>query len=144
MIYLSRSNIFEQAVSVVIARQSGVWHKLKEKSSAAMEVGPKYDAGMLRNTLKQLVRERSMWESFFALYEVAPLRIAYEEFAFEPASFVVTCRRVLQFLGYNVPPDYSIPNPTTLKLGTELNVEWAERLRSECRGDSEILELLEW
>lgn len=144
MIYLSRSNIFEQAVSVVIARQSGVWHKMCGQASTRSECPLHYDPEMLRNTLINLIRERSLWESLFALFEITPMRIAYEEFAFDSVGLESTIRGMLRFLGYDLHSDYRIPSPSTSKLGSDLNKEWADRLRAEMATNSAIRRLIEW
>ena len=143
-IYLARSNIFEQAVSVVIARQSGVWHHRQGESTPAYRDPPQYDPILLQRALKNLLRERSLWESFFALYEISPLRIVYEDFAFESTALVSAIQCMLRFLGYDVPSDYAVPRPTTIKLASALNTEWADRLRSETSADQDFRRVIEW
>lgn len=144
ILYLSRCNIFEQAVSVVIARQSGIWHKIGGQSFEGSERDVHYDQELLRNSLIGLVRERSLWESLFSLYEITPLRITYEEFASDSVGLDSTIREILGFLGYELSCDYSIPSPITSKLGSDLNIEWADRLRAEMAADSAIRRLMEW
>jgi trehalose 2-sulfotransferase len=144
MIYLSRRCIFDQAASVVIARQSGVWHQREGQDTGSQRASPQYDSLLLRVTLRNLIRERALWEGFFALYEIEPLRIGYEECASSPQGMVSVIHRVLGFLGFDLPADYPVPSPTTSKLGSELNTQWAERLRSEAMADAEMRRLLEW
>jgi LPS sulfotransferase NodH len=143
MIYLSRANLFEQAVSVAIARETGVWHRRTNEQPTDQQE-PTYDHGLLKQIVKGLIREQVLWESFFVIYEIEPLRIHYEAFAYDPVELAATTRQVLRFLGYDVPADYPIPAPETRKLARDVNGQWAERLREELTHDPEIRGLLRW
>src|SRR5262249_34926393 len=126
-----------------IALQSGVWHKLEREVARAEESVPTYEPKLLRATLKNVVRARSMWEAFFSRYQISPLRITYEEFASRSDELASTSRRLLRFLGYDIPGDYAVPSPATRKIGRQLNCEWAERLRTETKCDPEMWSLIE-
>jgi trehalose 2-sulfotransferase len=142
-VYLTRENVYEQAVSLVIARQSQVWHRIDGGPTLRTNGSPQFDLPSLRIALSRIVRERALWESLFALHGITPLRLTYEELVQDGRGSPKNVRRVIRFLGYDIPEDYPVPGPATCKLGGEVNEEWAIRLREEIDDDPLIRELLE-
>lgn len=94
IVHLVRSNVLETHVSVVAAKQSGLWvTRSTEKKSPSVELDT---AGLV----EELERRVALIERHRRLVSRLPsLEVAYEEYVAEPAATDV---RVLDFLGVEI------------------------------------------
>src|SRR5665213_1486704 len=69
-VYLEREDLILQAVSAVVAQQSGIWHRdaagAPYRSTPIAE--PAFDEPAIIAKLDEYTRMRANWERFFALY----------------------------------------------------------------------------
>jgi len=127
---LHRTNKIDQAVSHLMAKQTGVWHVAadgREIERLAPPTEPVYDAAAIRRGIAQLEAWDSLWESWFAREGITPLRIDYDALADDPRK---TVQGVLEDLGRDPSTASGLAVPT-LKLADATNREWARRFRSE-------------
>jgi len=127
-IYLYRTDLLLQAISGALARETGFWHARNEHDSleaSAREV--EFSEPAILETLELIIRERQLWERFFALHSVDPLRISYEQMVADTATVI---DRVGEYLGVVVERKMHLNMSATQKLGDERNLEWAKRLRA--------------
>lgn len=130
-IYLSRDDKVAQAVSLVIAKQTGLWHLNSdgsEKQRTKSHKQPVYDRQQIAEKLRMLEAETAGWEKWFKANKIEPLHITYEDMAANP---IEVFDRVMDFIGRTVPPNLKVG---TQKMATELNNEWSDRYRSEISG----------
>jgi LPS sulfotransferase NodH len=114
-IYLTRRDIFAQATSLWAARKTSVWHASDgTKSSIAFN---DYDFNDLVRWIKAILRERVSWESFFSLYGIAPLRLAYEDIC--GPHIAKSVEMVARQVGFQLDPSATANLvPRTTKLAT--------------------------
>ena len=128
-VYLSRDDRVAQAVSLVLANQSGLWHRHadgSERERSAPPAPPRYDDDEINAALCLLDAEAVGWSAWFDEGEIVPLAITYEELAANPSATLV---RVIEHVGGCA----TTPIETrTSKLATKLNAEWSARFRREC------------
>jgi LPS sulfotransferase NodH len=125
---LSRTDKVAQAVSLVIAAQTGLWHRnsdgsVREQTKA--EEPARYDRTAIARELDVLESEERGWSRWFDAQSVEPRSLTYESLSVDPQA---RTRSVLRYLGVN---SVDIPTVGTAKLATSLNNDWAARFRSE-------------
>ena len=128
-VYLSRDDRVAQAVSLVLANQTGLWHRHadgSERERSASPTPPRYDHDAINAALCLLDAEAVGWSAWFDEGEIVPLAITYEELAANPSDTLV---KVIEHVGGCA----TTPIETrTSKLATKLNAEWSARFRREC------------
>ena len=129
-IHLTRLDKVDQAVSVVKAQQSGLWHKAPDGTEIERLRAPQklvYDAGALKAEFEEFVQADADWCSWFDAENIQPLVISYEALSSDPYKELA---RVLRALGL----DYSPTDQTALpvaKLSDAINRDWAARFRAQ-------------
>jgi trehalose 2-sulfotransferase len=134
-VHLSRKDLVAEAVSLVIAQQSGLWHRNadgSERERTKPHEQPLYDRATIASELQMLHDEAVGWQSWFASNGISPLIVTYEELADSPSRQLA---RVLAHLG--VASSVAL-QPGTAKLADDLNIEWSERFRAEVMSNSLI------
>ena len=129
-LYLTREDKVAQAVSLLRAEQSGLWHVFAdgtERERLKPEQAPVYDANELLKLESGLKEDNAAWRRWFAQQEIEPLCITYEALSTEPQAVLAT---VLSFLGLD--PDIAgEAKPITAKLADSESFKWATRFRKE-------------
>ncbi|WP_224816166.1 Stf0 family sulfotransferase [Hasllibacter sp. MH4015] len=128
IIHLSRADKVEQAVSLVIAEQSGLWHRAAdgselERLTPAAE--PIYDRDRIKWAMADLTRQDAEWEDWFSSQGVAPLRLTYSALAHDPNAVLA---EVLAELGLD-PALADGVRPPVAKLADARNAEWCARYK---------------
>lgn len=129
-IHLFRGDKVGQAVSLVKAEQTGLWHVAPdgteiERLSPPSE--PVYEFERLKREVAEIEGYELAWRSWFDEQDIAPLRIAYENLAADPAVVLV---RVCVALGISA-PDQSSVHPGVAKLADAVSADWIERYRRD-------------
>ncbi len=127
LVYIRRRDHVKQAVSWARAIQTGQW--ASDHSAGATE--PRFDATAVRELIERIEREEGQWEELFALRGQEPLRFEYEDLARSPDA---AARRVLTFIGADVPRDFAVPPPTIARQADGLSEEWVRRYRESTGG----------
>lgn len=126
-LHLSRRDKAAQAVSLLKAEQSGIWHRGADGSvleGAEVPGALAYDEPRLRALLAELEADDAAWADFFAAHGIEPLRLTYEQLAADPRD---TLRCVLATLGLDPGTSATIPIPTA-RLADATSTAWATRL----------------
>lgn len=129
-LHLSRQDKLAQAISLLTARQTGLWHRSADGSElerTAPHREPVYDADAIRAQVGELEAQDAAWHGWFAAHGIDPLRLTYEDLARDPQAGL---RLVLTALGLSAARAAEI-RPTTSRLADERAAEWAERFRAE-------------
>lgn len=117
-IHLFREDVVAQAVSLTIASQTGRWHSYH---SAKRE--PVYDSEGISLAVQKIQQDNLAWTTW--LEDKSPvLRISYETLS---SDYIRGTLRILGFLGL---PKRAVEPPLS-KVGTDRNIEWAERWKEE-------------
>lgn len=130
LIYLTRPNKLDQAISLVKAAQTGLWHMAAngtelERVSEPQE--PKYDADVISDRLSDLSELEGAWRTWFAGENLHPLEIKYDDLSSDPQKVLGS---ILNELGLETTVARNI-NPPTTKLADETSRNWASRFLAE-------------
>ena len=128
-LHLSRDDKVAQAVSLLRAEQSGLWHRNadgSERERLATGQAPAYDARRLSELVTEVETHDAAWRDWFAREQVEPLRITYETLTAAPQA---TLAGVLSALGLD-PALARDAAPRTAKLADSVSRAWAARFRA--------------
>lgn len=129
-VHLQRSDKLAQAISRVMAEQTGLWHRRADGSELerlAPAREPRYDREAIARHMADLTALDADWERWFAREGPAALRLSYDALASAPQA---TLAQLLDALGLD--PDHAsrVRPPTARLAGTESR-EWSERFIAE-------------
>ena len=127
-VHLARDDKVAQAVSLVIAAQTGLWHRNADgtiRQGGEPAEPPRYDRGRIADELSMLETEQQGWARWFSEQSIAPLSLTYEALSTDPTE---TTKLVLEHLGVR---SVDVPTVGTAKLATSLNTAWVERFNAE-------------
>ncbi len=130
-LHLSREDKIAQAVSLLKAEQSGLWHVNAdgtERERLKPEQSPVYDSGLLSEFVATLEKHDLAWRRWFAEQEINPIHVTYGSLSSEPQTVLAN---VLSSLGLE-PSKAREVEPGTAKLADSESCEWAIRFRKEC------------
>lgn len=111
-----RQDLLAQAISFVIANQTGAWAHEQEAQRA-----PEYSFHAIQNAMDRLIVERGNWDRFFAMANIEPLRVSYEGLVNDEAS---TMHNVCGHIGITW-ESREAPRTSVQRTGT--SQEWRER-----------------
>lgn len=129
-IHLTRENKLEQAISLVKATQTGLWHKAPdgtelERQQASQE--PVYDAEAIEREMDRLTTLEALWNTWFSEQTIEPLRISYDDLSATPIEVVNTILK-----GLNIQHDVSHTSDMPVaKLADASSLRWAKRFLDE-------------
>ncbi|MEL6889828.1 MAG: Stf0 family sulfotransferase [Pseudomonadota bacterium] len=137
-IWLRRQDTLAQAVSLLRAEQTGLWHRNAD-GSALEQLEPTrdegYDAHAITDQIGKLDAASTAWRTWFADHGIAPCKMTYEDLATDAARAL---RNVLSHLDLDARLADTIPVPTK-KLADAVSDTWSSRYRDEVlakRGES--------
>tara|TARA_R110002094_G_scaffold126215_4_gene120209 strand:- start:9556 stop:10320 length:765 start_codon:yes stop_codon:yes gene_type:complete len=127
-IHLTRQDQVAQAVSLIKARQSGLWHVAPdgselERLSPAKPVD--YNAGLITRQIAEYQAAERAWQYWFVGQKITPLRLTYEGLATAPFD---TLTDVLRHLGLS-PSAADGVAPGVAPLADAVSREWIARYR---------------
>lgn len=126
-VYLTRLDIYAQAVSLWSAQKTQFWHSTNGTKS---EIDlTQYNYSEILITLHRLIEERVKWELYFSLNGTIPLRLNYEEICFNSEKQIY---KLAEFLGVDVSPEcIQGIQPRTTKLSTNFQKIICEMFKKE-------------
>jgi len=125
-IHLSRENKLAQAVSLIKAEQTGLWHIAPdgtEVERVAPPQEPRYDFERIQRELAELEAYDAAWNIWFTAQGIVPLRIGYERLSVDPAA---TLASICEALGVPSPNATEI-KPGVAKLSDAISLDWIRR-----------------
>ena len=128
-IYLTRRDIYAQAVSLWAARTTAMWHSSDGSlSPVGMDM---YSLEALMPELHRLLRERVRWESYFSMARITPLRLVYEDLC--TAGLAASVLSIARHIGFEIDPALlSNISASTTKTSAGAQEAIALRLREDC------------
>lgn len=129
-VHVFREDKVAQAISLLRAEQSGLWH-LAADGTERQRSGPPaligYDDARLVEIVDELERDDAAWTAYFAESGISPVKVRYEDLAVQPDREI---QKVLDALGYS--SMLTAPAvPRTAKMADHITHEWRERFRQE-------------
>ena len=128
-IYLKREDKVAQAVSLVKAEQSGLWHMAPDGSELerlAPPAEPFYDREAIAAAVAEFEAGERAWEAWFAREGVAPMRLDYDALAGDPGAVLAG---VLDRLGLE-PGAAKAVALGVRRLADAMSRDWAARYRA--------------
>ena len=126
--HLSREDKLAQAVSLIKAEQTGLWH-IAPDGTEIERVGPpgepRYDFERIKGEVGELEAYDAAWNVWFAWQDIAPLRIGYERLASNPAATLIS---ICEALGVQ-PPRTDDIRPGVARLSDATSLDWMRRYR---------------
>ncbi len=129
-VFLYRENKLDQAISRVMAEQTGLWHKRAdgtELERLAPHREPHYDAVEIKRAIAAVTAYDAEWRAWFDRENISFFQVSYDELSRDPSRVLAA---VLSELGLDETIAERI-NPPTAKLADELCAAWAERYQRE-------------
>lgn len=129
-LHLSRQDKVAEAVSLVKAQQSGLWHRAPDGTELERLAPPKelvYDPDAIRASVEEVTQYDRDWRQWFADQSVDPLRLTYEALAADPLE---TLRVVLERLGLGRTAAAGV-EVGVARLADDTNQDWVARFRAE-------------
>lgn len=129
-IHVSRADKLAQAISLLKAEQSGLWHIFADGSprqKTAAQVASGYDARRIKQLMQELENDDTAWRSFFLKHAISPVMTNYEALSARPREEV---GKILEALGL---PSALAEEVTvqTSKMADAESAQWAERFSRE-------------
>ena len=123
-ISLSRREIERQGVSLARAEQTDAFN-----SDMPVKNKPVYNFYQILQCTREVRVQAKGWETYFYQRQIVPHRVIYEDLVADQES---TLRRVLAFLGIDIPPDFQLPESHLKKQADSLSDLWVQK---SMRGD---------
>ncbi|MEI4487213.1 Stf0 family sulfotransferase [Frigidibacter sp. MR17.14] len=132
-LHLVRRDRLAQAVSLVKAGQTGLWHRAPDGTEVerlSPPAEPVYDAPAIARAKARLAVGTARWARWFRAEGVTPLVLDYEDLAADPqAALAAICARLGR------PPTAPVA-PEVAVLSDAVNRDWIARFRAETPGAS--------
>ena len=128
-IHLTREDKLAQAVSRVVAEQTGLWHRNADGSEyerLAPPAEPVYDRVAIAGHLEELTRFDADWTDWFAREGLDPVRLSYESLSEDPQGALA---RVLEALALDPALAERVSAPTA-RLADATSAAWIRRFRA--------------
>ena len=128
-IHLSRQDKIAQAVSLLRAEQSGLWHVHPdgtERERLKQGYAPVYDSREILRLVTESKEHDAAWLSWFAQQEIQPVCITYEMLIADSQTVI---ENILSALSLD-PAFAKTAKPKTAKLSSSESAEWVERFSS--------------
>ena len=122
-IHLSRPDRLGQAISRVLAEQTGLWHRHSDGSEMerlAPPKEPRFDARAIERHIAEAIAHDDAWEQWFAREGVDPIRISYDALSKDPKAVLA---QLLFALNLD-PAQAQYVEPPTAKLADALSLKW--------------------
>lgn len=103
-LYLYRSDVVAQAVSLHCAATSGQWNSTELVPSKVEDNGTRGDISHLFKCLQHLMNAELQWRNFFAVHKIRPLVIEYEDLVEHQAAWIERIGQFLDLEPMRVPP----------------------------------------
>jgi trehalose 2-sulfotransferase len=126
-VYLRRDDIVAQAVSLLRAEQTDVWHAPVQAMRPEPDHEAQFDFGQIQRRIHLINQHNAAWQGWFSSAGIEPFPVRYEELAADP---VAVTRRILDFLDLDLPPGRELVAQYR-RLADELSSQWIARYQAE-------------
>ncbi len=124
-VLIRRRDVLGQAISLVIAGQTGKWTSHEKQTKQAV-----YSHEAIDKSLQLTAYYNDLWDRFFTTTKIVPLPVFYEDLLDQPTEEI---QRVVDFVGVDSKVSISLEDAGLEREATALNQEWRERFESESK-----------
>ncbi|MDV7341363.1 Stf0 family sulfotransferase [Terasakiella sp. A23] len=124
-VYVTRKDLMGQAVSYAKAHQTRNWSSLQKAESKA-----KYDRDLIEKCMDDILAQNARWQKFFALYDIEPLRVVYEDLIINTNEI---CQEICQRMNQQPLEEFHLEVSPLKQQRDEINAEWKSRYRRDLR-----------
>ncbi len=131
-ILLSRADALSQAVSLSIARQTGVWIS----GQKPVNESPRYSFKHIDECLRQVIMDNSSWR-----YILAASGCNYKEMNFDYIrnNLAQSIDEIAKFVDVEIEPEKIPTEQVTMKQSNDMNKEWATKFAAEFHLRDELI-----
>lgn len=129
-IHLTRQTKLDQAISLEMALQSGLWHRRGDGSELerlSSHQTPIYNAAAIREHIEVALAKERAWRDWFRSQGITPLRVTYETLSAAPFQ---TRNQITDALGIAAVALHNEQTPTA-KLADKTSHQWALQFRKD-------------
>lgn len=129
-LHLSRPDRLDQAISLLRAEQTGLWHRRSDGTELERLAPPAeahYDAEAIKRYMGELAALDQAWEKWFHQERLEPLRISYDALSTDPQAVLA---QVLSALHLDPVAVRAVGTPTA-KLADATSRAWRDRFERE-------------
>ena len=129
-IHLSRPDRLGQAISLLRAEQTGLWHRRSDGTELERTAPPqdaRYDAEAIARHMNALSARDEAWERWFEQEGLRPLTVRYDALSDDPQKVLA---KILSVLGLDPSIAHSIETPTA-KLADAESQQWRARFEAD-------------
>jgi trehalose 2-sulfotransferase len=126
-IYLRRDDIVAQAVSLLRAEQTNVWHDPVQATRPDPDRDAQFDFDQIHQRVLLIYQHNAAWQEWFSSAEIEPFAVLYEELAIDPAGIT---HSILDYLDLEPPSGRELVVQYR-RLADELSAQWVARYQAE-------------
>ena len=129
-IWARREDKLRQAISMWKAKQTNIYNSIQTSASERPEPAkvPEYDFDQIKKIVGRFEKEEANWRRFFEDNDFPYLPVTYETFV---GRYEEETREMVEFLGIDVPTDFSVAPTTYTRLSDSINDEWYQRYQQQ-------------
>lgn len=134
-VYLRRGDVVAQAVSLLRARQTDVWHDTEGENREAVRE-PCFDPDQIEELIREIEAGNLGWQRWFGSAGIQPCQVRYEELEVAPVEIALG---VLGFLGLELAPGRQVV-VRHKRLADGTNARWIDsylRLQRDAQSERE-------
>jgi LPS sulfotransferase NodH len=131
-VFLSRSAVLKQAVSLAVAQQTGVWIS----GQKPIDAKPQYEFERINECLRRILLENAGWRYLLAAHGCRHMELEFDAVRRDVAGAITN---IASFLGITVDPQRLPRTQVTAKQSNDLNAAWAERFLADFTDREEYL-----
>lgn len=132
IVLLSRTNVLDQAVSLSLAKQTGVWIAGQQP----VRDNPEYNFAHINHCLRQTILNNASWR-----YTLAASGKPYIEMNFDQVknNLAESIQQIADFIGVELAVDATPAEQATKKQSSGINQQWKQRFIADFDCSSELL-----
>ncbi len=123
-VLLSRNDLLAQAISLAIARQSGVWISGQQPKNSKLV----YDAAEIEFCLKRTILHNGAWKYLLTSHSVPFIELSFSDVKKDVKSAV---QKISELMNVDVDLNELPSTPPTKRQSDTINQEWSERFLKE-------------
>ena len=129
LVHLTREDFVDQAVSLALAVNTGVWHLRDAFTNAeSAHATQAYDQREIKRHIRNILNQEYHWRQFYKGLETPVIETTYEQLVRDMDD---TIGQIAAAFDLRLPPKRNVP-PATERTRTRVAAEWADRFREEC------------
>jgi LPS sulfotransferase NodH len=125
-VYLRRGDVVAQAVSLLRAEQTDVWHDTAGENREPV-AAPRFDFDRIEELAAEIESDNRAWQSWFGSAGIQPHLVRYEELEIAPVEVTMG---VLGFLGLELAPGRRLV-VRHRRLADQISAQWIHRYVSQ-------------